>query len=171
MRGNRSWQAATTATGGGATWADFPAASFAHVRHVPRPRCGDPAYHRASEFVQGDLGGKVLRYGVLPPASVDFSPYWWPAPFAPTIPVADALAWERAGLSISSAVCPVTDRFGHMAVASWCRVNRHAAVSIWLVQALIGSRLPAGGPVYPRGTLRGTGSMPPTRRGHMDGQP
>ena len=50
----------------------------------------------ASQLVHGDLGGNVLFDDELPPAVIDLSPYWRPAPYADAIVVADAVAGEGA---------------------------------------------------------------------------
>ena len=49
-----------------------------------------------SQLIQGDLTGNVLFADGLPPAIIDFSPYWRPAGFAAAIVVGDALLWEGA---------------------------------------------------------------------------
>jgi hypothetical protein len=49
-----------------------------------------------SQLVHGDLTGNVLFHPDLPPAIIDFAPYWRPAEFAAAIVVADAIVWEGA---------------------------------------------------------------------------
>jgi hypothetical protein len=51
----------------------------------------------------------VLFDDQLPPAVIDFSPYWRPTAFASAIVVADALVWEGADESILNAVAHVED--------------------------------------------------------------
>lgn len=53
-----------------------------------------------SQVVHGDLTGNVLFADDLPPAVIDFSPYWRPTAYASAIVVADALVWEGAGRSL-----------------------------------------------------------------------
>jgi len=48
-------------------------------------------------------------FGDLPPAVIDFSPYWRPPAFASAIVVADALVWEGADERILDAVSYVAD--------------------------------------------------------------
>ena len=48
----------------------------------------------------------------LPPAIIDFSAYWCPAPFASAAVVADAVVWEGADERILDAVAHVED-FDH----------------------------------------------------------
>lgn len=49
-----------------------------------------------SQLIHGDLTGNVLFADGLPPAIIDFSPYWRPPGFAAAIVVGDALLWEEA---------------------------------------------------------------------------
>jgi uncharacterized protein (TIGR02569 family) len=49
-----------------------------------------------SSVVHGDLTGNVLYADGLPPAIIDFSPYWRPPAWASAVVVADALVWEGA---------------------------------------------------------------------------
>ncbi|MBO0825589.1 MAG: hypothetical protein J2P27_17315 [Actinobacteria bacterium] len=53
----------------------------------------------------------MLYHDGLPPAVIDFSPYWRPAGFAAAIVVADALVWEGADERILGAVSHI-DEFG-----------------------------------------------------------
>jgi hypothetical protein len=46
----------------------------------------------------------VLYDDALPPAIIDFSPYWRPVPFAAAVVVADALVWQGADASVLAAV-------------------------------------------------------------------
>jgi uncharacterized protein (TIGR02569 family) len=86
---------------------ETPAAEFAHVRHVPRLAAAVRPVTEPSQLIHGDLGGNVLYDEALPPAVIDFSPYWRPVPFAAAVVVADALVWEGADASLLSAVCHV----------------------------------------------------------------
>jgi hypothetical protein len=68
---------------------------------IHRPWLGPPA-----QLIHGDLGlGNILFADDvgLPPAVIDFSPYWRPAPFASAVLVADAVAWEDAPLALARA--------------------------------------------------------------------
>lgn len=51
-----------------------------------------------SQVIHGDVGGNILFADAsgLPPAIIDFSPYYRPRSFANAILVADSVAWERA---------------------------------------------------------------------------
>ena len=50
--------------------------------------------------MHGDLTGNVLFARGLPPAVIDFSPYWRPVGFASAVVVGDALLWEGADESL-----------------------------------------------------------------------
>jgi uncharacterized protein (TIGR02569 family) len=61
----------------------------------------------SSQVVHGDLTGNVLFADDLPPAVIDFSPYWRPTAYASAIVVADALVWEGADRSLVTGVLGV----------------------------------------------------------------
>jgi uncharacterized protein (TIGR02569 family) len=62
-----------------------------------------------SQLVHGDLTGNVLFADGLPPAVIDFSPFWRPPGYATAIVVGDALLWEGADESLLAAVSRVDD--------------------------------------------------------------
>lgn len=90
-------------------WGEISAAEFGHVRHVPRLARALRPVTGISQLIHGDLGGNVLYDDALPPAVIDLSPYWRPAPFASAVVVADAMVWEGADASLLSAVRHVGD--------------------------------------------------------------
>ncbi|GAA2998245.1 TIGR02569 family protein [Actinokineospora diospyrosa] len=49
-----------------------------------------------SQLVHGDLPGNVLFAEGLPPAIIDWPPYWRPTAWASAVAVADALCWYDA---------------------------------------------------------------------------
>jgi hypothetical protein len=49
-----------------------------------------------SQLMHGDLTGNVLFHDELPPAIIDFAPYWHPTEYATAIIVTDAVLWEGA---------------------------------------------------------------------------
>jgi uncharacterized protein (TIGR02569 family) len=49
-----------------------------------------------SQLIHGDLTGNVLFHDMLPPAIIDFAPYWRPPEYATAIVVTDAVLWEDA---------------------------------------------------------------------------
>jgi uncharacterized protein (TIGR02569 family) len=63
-------------------------------RHVAAP----------DQLVHGDLSGNVLFAAGLPPAVIDFSPYWRPAAYASAIVAADAVAWYGADPALLASV-------------------------------------------------------------------
>ena len=56
-----------------------------------------------SQLIHGDFGGNILFSDGLPPAIIDFSPYWRPLPFAVGVMIADAIVWEGADFSLIEA--------------------------------------------------------------------
>jgi hypothetical protein len=58
----------------------------------------------ASQLIHGDLTGNVLFDDALPPAIIDFAPYWHPPEYASAIVVADALCWEDAPPDLADVV-------------------------------------------------------------------
>ena len=53
-----------------------------------------------SQLIHGDLSGNVLLHPHLPPAVIDFAPYWRPPGYATAVVVADALLWSGAGAGV-----------------------------------------------------------------------
>lgn len=49
-----------------------------------------------NQVVHGDLFGNVLFAGDAPPAIIDFTAYWRPAPYGAAVVVVDSLAWGGA---------------------------------------------------------------------------
>ena len=86
------------ATGDRVAWGDqrFEALDdiLAALRPVTEP----------SGLIHGDLTGNVLFDDELPPAIIDFTPYWRPLGFQSAIVVADALVWESAPPELADAV-------------------------------------------------------------------
>lgn len=48
------------------------------------------------QLIHGDMTGNILFHKHLPPAIIDFSPYWRPAEYATAIIIVDAIVWEGA---------------------------------------------------------------------------
>ncbi len=98
------------AVGERVAWGELPARNFEHVKHVPRLLAAlRPVDLSASQLVHGDLTGNVLFADALPPAVIDFSPFWRPTGFAAAVVVGDALLWEGAGEPLLAAVEHVED--------------------------------------------------------------
>ncbi|MBI3420568.1 MAG: TIGR02569 family protein [Candidatus Sungbacteria bacterium] len=53
-----------------------------------------------NQLIHGDFTMNVLFADGLPPAVIDFSPYWRPTEFAIAVVVADALVWQGADASM-----------------------------------------------------------------------
>ncbi|GAA1937784.1 TIGR02569 family protein [Streptomyces durmitorensis] len=56
-----------------------------------------PKPQERPQLIHGDLTGNVLFAPGLPPAVIDFSPYWRPPAFGEAVVVGDALIWHGAG--------------------------------------------------------------------------
>ena len=67
-----------------------------------------------SQLIHGDFGGNVLYADGLPPAVIDFSPYWRPAGFAVGVVVADAIVWEGADISLIEVASMQVDNFDQL---------------------------------------------------------
>jgi uncharacterized protein (TIGR02569 family) len=98
------------AVGERVAWGELSADDFRFVKHLARLlEALRPVDERAAQLVHGDLTGNVLFGDGLPPAVIDFSPYWRPTGFASAIVVGDALLWEGADASLLDAVAHVED--------------------------------------------------------------
>jgi uncharacterized protein (TIGR02569 family) len=96
-------------------WGELPAADFAHAAHVSRLAEVRRPIAAPSQLIHGDLCGNVLFHDELPPAVIDFSPYWRPVHFASAVVVGDALIWEGADARLLDAVSHIAD-FGQYLV-------------------------------------------------------
>jgi uncharacterized protein (TIGR02569 family) len=88
-------------------WGELAAGEYAHVKHLPRLLAALRPLDAASQLIHGDLTGNVLFADGLPPAVIDFVPYWRPPAFGSAIVVADALVWEGADESVLEAIADV----------------------------------------------------------------
>jgi hypothetical protein len=59
-----------------------------------------------SQLMHGDLTGNVLFHDELPPAIIDFAPYWRPTEYATAIIATDAVLWEGAPEDLLDAAQP-----------------------------------------------------------------
>jgi uncharacterized protein (TIGR02569 family) len=116
------------AIGDRVAWGEIPASDFADVRHLAQLTAARRPVTALSQLIHGDLTGNVLFHDQLPPAVIDFSPYWRPGAFASAIVVADALVWEGAGSQILAAVSHVDD-FGQYLV----RALIYRKVTDWML--------------------------------------
>jgi len=97
------------AIGDRVAWGALPPDGFSHVKHLPRLVGALRPLTAPSQLVHGDLTGNVLFAAGLPPAIIDVSSYWRPAPFGAAIVVADALVWEGADEGLLEAVEHIED--------------------------------------------------------------
>ena len=95
------------AIGDRVAWGELPASEFAHVKHLERLASALKPIAAPAQLVHGDLTGNVLFDERLPPAVIDFSPYWRPTAYASAVVVGDALVWEGAQEDILDAVAHV----------------------------------------------------------------
>jgi uncharacterized protein (TIGR02569 family) len=95
------------AIGDRVAWGDVPTTEVADVKHLAQLASALEPIAAPSQLIHGDLTGNVLFDDHLPPAVIDFSPYWRPTAFASAIVVADAFVWEGAQEQILTAVAHV----------------------------------------------------------------
>jgi uncharacterized protein (TIGR02569 family) len=117
------------AAGDRVAWDELPAEKFTQVRHLPRLAAARRPVSAASQLIHGDLTGNVLFDERLPPAIIDFSPYWRPPAFASAVVVADALVFEGADDRLLDAVAHIGG-FGQYLV----RALIYRAVTDWLTR-------------------------------------
>ena len=86
------------AVGDRVAWGEAPYPELADVLSALEP------VDAPSQLIHGDLTGNVLFHDELPPAVIDFAPYWRPPEFASAIVVADAITWEGALAELANAV-------------------------------------------------------------------
>ena len=72
-----------------------------------------------AQVVHGDLAGTVLFAAGLPPAVIDWPPYWRPASWAAAVAVADCLCWYGATPAL-------VDRWSHL--PAWDQVLLRALI-------------------------------------------
>ncbi|MFL5960385.1 MAG: phosphotransferase [Gaiellaceae bacterium] len=97
------------AIGDRVAWGELPAGEYVHVKHLTRLCAALRPVQARSQLIHGDLTGNVLFAAVLPPAVIDFAPYWRPPMFASAIVVADALVWEGADKALVDAIADEDD--------------------------------------------------------------
>ena len=97
------------AIGDRVAFGELPLEHFMHVKHLPRLAGALRPLSAPSQLVHGDLTGNVLFHETLPPAVIDFAPYWRPRPFFAAVVVGDALLWEGADESLLAAVAHADD--------------------------------------------------------------
>jgi uncharacterized protein (TIGR02569 family) len=98
------------AIGDRVAWGELSPDQFLHVKHVAKLVAALRPVDAPEQLIHGDLTGNVLFAQGLPPAVIDFSPYWRPTTFASAVVVADALVWEGADEQLIREVGP-TEQF------------------------------------------------------------
>jgi len=91
--------------------------------------------------IHGDLCGNVLFADGLPPAVIDFSPFFRPAGYAKAIVAFDAIAWEGAGGELLDRVGTRTTRKQLLVRAAIFRLTAGALLAIDDPARLGGDRL------------------------------
>ena len=97
------------AIGDRVAWGELPVEDFLHVKHLGRLAAALRPVGAPSQLVHGDLTGNVLFHPTLPPAVIDFAPYWRPVAFASAVVVGDALLWEGADETLLERVSHIDD--------------------------------------------------------------
>lgn len=97
------------ATGDRVAWGELRVQRFAHAKHLVRLANLLEPVSLPSQLIHGDLSSNVLFDRGVPPAIIDFAPYWRPPGFASAIVVADALVWEGADQAILDHVSHLSD--------------------------------------------------------------
>ncbi|WP_211348121.1 TIGR02569 family protein [Saccharothrix texasensis] len=87
-----------------------------------------------AQVVHGDLAGNVLFAPDLPPAVIDWPPYWRPASWAAAVVVADCLCWYGAPPAL-------LDRWSHL--PAWHQVVLRALIYRIVTRDLAGGDRPA----------------------------
>lgn len=97
------------AIGDRVAWDELGVADVPPVKHVDRLASLKRPVSARPQLIHGDLGGNVLFKPGLPPAVIDFSPYFRPSGFAAAVVVADALCWEGADERLLDAVSHIPE--------------------------------------------------------------
>jgi uncharacterized protein (TIGR02569 family) len=92
-------------------WGELTPDAVPATKHLPRLLAALRPVDAPSRLVHSDLTGNVLFHDTLPPAVIDFSPYWRPEPYGSAVVVCDALTWEGADERLLDAVAHI-DQFG-----------------------------------------------------------
>ncbi|MGH3048791.1 MAG: phosphotransferase [Gaiellaceae bacterium] len=92
------------AIGDRVAWGEPPPPEAADAKHLRRLLAALRPVDSVPQLVHGDLTGNVLFEPGLPPAVIDFAPYWRPEGFGGAVVVADALTWEGADATLLDAI-------------------------------------------------------------------
>lgn len=70
-----------------------------------------PLLSAQPQLIHGDLTGNVLFHDALPPAVIDFMPFYRPPGYATAGVVVDAVIWHGAPLALALLIEPAVDRY------------------------------------------------------------
>jgi uncharacterized protein (TIGR02569 family) len=90
-------------------WGEMPITCHARLKHAVKKlvECMEPI-EVTNQIIQGDPDN-ILFAKNLPPAIIDFCPYWRPADFALAVLVVDKLVWEAADESIVQVFADISE--------------------------------------------------------------
>lgn len=97
------------AIGDRVAWGEVPLEDWLHVKHLSRLGEALRPIDAPSQLIHGDLASNILFADEMPPAVIDFSPYYRPPAFASAVIVGDALLWEDADADILDAAAYIDD--------------------------------------------------------------
>lgn len=97
------------AIGDRVAWEELGVDDVPPVKHLDRLGALRRPVAAQPQLIHGDLGGNVLFARDLPPAVIDFSPYFRPPGLAAAVVVADGLCWEGADERILGAVAHIPE--------------------------------------------------------------
>jgi uncharacterized protein (TIGR02569 family) len=88
-----------------AVWQKKPLVFSPQIRHITdRLTSILQPLNPTNQLIYGDMTGNIIFHPSLPPAVIDFSPYWRPAEYASAIIVVDAIVWENAKGELINAI-------------------------------------------------------------------
>jgi uncharacterized protein (TIGR02569 family) len=76
---------------------------------VNRLRSMSRPVRSADQLIHGDFAGNLLFATGLPPAVIDFSPYWRPAGYAIALTIVDAILWYGQGVRLTARAAHVPE--------------------------------------------------------------
>jgi uncharacterized protein (TIGR02569 family) len=91
-------------------WGEVPIGALQRIDHIAQLAAMRRPTNAASQIIHGDLAGNVLFAKGVPPAVIDFSPFWRAPAYATAMVVGDAVVWEGAGANFLSALEGGPDR-------------------------------------------------------------
>lgn len=93
-----------------AVWQEVPLIFDSQLRHITdRLTSMLQPLNTTNQLIHGDMTGNFLFHTFLPPAVIDFSPYWRPKEYPTAIIIVDAIVWEQAEDSLMNALVNTPD--------------------------------------------------------------